>query len=98
MDIIFDIIGIVSTITIAQQVSRRLPECAAQPSAAPFFWVAAALQIFFLVGNQTTQTVFACKHAAKHGHSVLAAGLRGFFNIELAHLETRRSTAGGRDV
>jgi hypothetical protein len=52
----------------------------------------------FLLGNQVTQIVFACRLAAKHGRNVFAAGLRGFMNLQLAYLESKRCPEGGTEV
>jgi hypothetical protein len=91
VDIITDVLSIIATFHLAAQLPPPRCSAAAGTMAGPFFYAAAALQIAFLVGNQVTQTMFACLAAHKHGRNTVLAGLRGFFNLELAYHESKRS-------
>jgi hypothetical protein len=90
LDLVSDILNIVSTFKIAQDAR---PRCAASADPRAFFLGCAITLTVLFVGNQVSQMALACRAAVGRGggpRAVLAAAARGFFNLELAYHEFTR--------
>jgi hypothetical protein len=101
VDIVSDVWGVYTTGVIAQRIQ---PLC--RISFSRFFWGCFFTQLLLLLGNLTAQSLLAMRTAAKepvkpgeeeagkpnspYRRRILIAGVRGFFNLELAYQERKK--------